>query len=82
MHSVCYKEAQLAREQAKILKRREDNETRRQRYLQAKVRLIGVDVQALNAQVAEKERSRQNERDNNKYDRKFFSYSFHPSASF
>ena len=36
------------------------------------MRLIGVDVQALNAQVAEKERMKQDERDMNRYDRKLF----------
>lgn len=62
-------EAQLAREEAKILRRREENEIRRQRYLQAKVRLIGVDVQALNDQVAEKQRMKQHERDTDKFER-------------
>eukprot|EP00981_Chlorochromonas_danica_P002070 scaffold420_cov169-Ochromonas_danica.AAC.30 len=59
----------MARDEARVLKRREENEIRRQRYLQAKVRLIGVDVQALNQQVAEKHRLRQDEKEADRFER-------------
>lgn len=53
----------LSREQAKIDRKRELFEQRRVRVLNAKVRLIGLDVQALNEQVEEKRRLRSAEQD-------------------
>jgi hypothetical protein len=46
------------REQAKIKQKRENCFNRRGRLLKARQRLIGIDVQALDAQVEEKRRNR------------------------
>jgi hypothetical protein len=59
----------LARDNAKIQRKRELFEQRRQRILNAKVRLIGLDVQPLNEQVKEKERLRQEEREADRFAR-------------
>ena len=45
------------REAAKITYKREQNEIRRQRFLDARTRTIGVDVAALDAQVEEKNKA-------------------------
>lgn len=59
----------MAREEARIKSKREANEQRRVRYLNAKVRLIGLDVQTLDQQVAEKQRMRQTEKDADRFER-------------
>ena len=46
-------DAALAKEEARIALKRQQNELRRQRFLDARTRVIGVDVDALDAQVAE-----------------------------
>ena len=56
----------MAKEQAKINFRRNADEERRMRYLNAPKRLIGIDSQALDAQVAE---MRQNRDDHKEADR-------------
>ena len=56
----------MAKEQAKINHRRNADEERRMRYLNAPKRLIGIDAQALDAQVAE---MRQNRDDHKEADR-------------
>lgn len=56
----------MAKEEAKIQRKREAFEQRRLRILNAKVRIIGLDVDALDAQVAEK---RQNAADKTESDR-------------
>lgn len=62
-------DALLAKEDAKIQRKREMFEQRRVRILNAKVRLIGLDVQALNAQVEEKNRMREAEREEDRFAR-------------
>lgn len=56
----------LAKEEAKIKRTREANEQRRLRILNAKVRIIGLDVDALDAQVAEKRQNASNKTDNDR----------------
>lgn len=56
----------IAKDQARINMRRDANEERRIRYLNAPRRLIGIDTQALDAQVAE---IRKNRHDNKEADR-------------
>jgi hypothetical protein len=62
-------DALLAREDAKIHRKRELYEQRRVRVLNAKVRLIGLDVQALNGQVEEKQRQREIEKEEDRFAR-------------
>jgi hypothetical protein len=45
------------KEDARIKQKRENNEIRRVRYLKARQRLIGIDLQALNAQIEEKRKN-------------------------
>lgn len=59
----------MAREDAKIQRKRELYEQRRVRVLNAKVRLIGLDVQALNSQVEEKQRQREIEKEEDRFAR-------------
>ena len=66
----------MAKEEARIKAKREANEQRRIRYLNAKVRLIGLDVQALDQQVLEKQQRKSQERDYDKFESKFLPYSF------
>jgi len=47
-------DAQLMKEEARIRLKRQQNNARRDRFLNARKRIIGVDVDALDAQVAEK----------------------------
>lgn len=49
-----------AKEEAKIARKRAANEERRQRILNAKTRVLGVDVDALDAQVEEKRKTKDN----------------------
>lgn len=51
--------------------KREANEVRRKRFLDARTRLIGLDVSALDQQVAEKEKAKQQEKDLVKLERKY-----------
>lgn len=60
----------MARDQLKIQRKRDMFEERRLRILNAKVRLIGLDVQTLNEQVKEKERMRQEEKEADRFARK------------
>lgn len=59
----------MAREEARIKAKREANEQRRLRYLNAKVRMIGLDVQSLDQQVAEKQRIKQSEKEADRFER-------------
>jgi len=52
-----------SREDARIQMKREANEQRRLRLLDARKRVIGLDVDALNEQVAEKERMRSDQKE-------------------
>lgn len=71
----CFdQDALLAKEEAKIQRKRELYEQRRVRILNAKVRLIGLDVQALNSQVEEKNRQREAEREEDRYASKIYSF--------
>jgi hypothetical protein len=60
----------LAKEAAKIAYKRKQNEERRQRIHNAKQRTIGLDIPALDAQVAEKQRSHQKDKDILNFERK------------
>lgn len=73
---LVFQDALLAKEEAKIQRKRELYEQRRVRILNAKVRLIGLDVQALNSQVEEKQRQRETEKEEDRYASKIFSISF------
>jgi hypothetical protein len=46
-------DAALAKEEARIALKRQQNELRRQRFLNSRTRIMGVDVDALDSQVAE-----------------------------
>ena len=60
----------MAKEEAKIARKREQYEQRRQRILNAKVRTMGLDVQTLDQQVAEKQRLKAQEKETDKFERK------------
>jgi hypothetical protein len=62
-------QAQLDKETAKIEAKRRANEERTKRFLNARQRTLGVDVQALDAQVAEKRRNQQNSDDSDRLER-------------
>ena len=47
-------DANLLKEEARIKMKREANAARRERFMNARKRVMGIDVAALNAQVAEK----------------------------
>jgi type II secretory pathway component PulM len=49
-----FQEEAIAKEEARIRYKREQNEIRRQRFQNARLRTIGLDVEALDAQVQEK----------------------------
>ena len=51
-------DAALAKEEARIRLKREQNEKRKERFFDSRKRLIGVDVDALDAQVAEMQKSK------------------------
>ena len=56
----------LDKEALRIQAKREANDKRTERFLNARMRTIGLDVQALDAQVAEKQRNQQNGVDSDK----------------
>lgn len=62
-------DVQMAKEEAKIARKREQYEQRRQRILNAKVRTMGLDVQTLDQQVAEKQRLKAQEKETDKFER-------------
>lgn len=53
----------MQRDELRIKAKREANEERRKRFLNARSRLIGLDVAALDQQVAEKAQRRQREQE-------------------
>lgn len=59
-------DAALQMEEARIRMKREANERRRERFLDARLRTIGLDIVGLDAQVAEKRRNQQNDRESDK----------------
>lgn len=61
----------LAKEAAKIAYKRQQNEQRRLRIHNAKQRTIGLDIEGLNAQVAEKQRNNMRDRDLINLERKY-----------
>ena len=56
-------DAALVKEEARIRLKREQNAVRRDRFLDARKRVFGLDVEALDAQVAEKAMNDQNAAD-------------------
>jgi len=60
---------QLDKEASKIEAKRRANEERTKRFLNARQRTLGVDVQGLDAQIAEKRRNQQNNDDNDRLER-------------
>ena len=60
----------MAKEAAKIAYKRQQNEQRRLRIHDAKQRTIGLDIPALDAQVAEKQRNNMRDRETANYERK------------
>lgn len=67
--SMQQQQAQLDKESARIEAKRRANEERTKRFLNARQRTLGVDVQGLDAQVAEKRRNQQNNDDNDRLER-------------
>eukprot|EP01035_Chromulina_nebulosa_P018506 gene18506-24223_t len=62
-------EAALSKEELRIQAKRQANEERRRRFLDARKRLIGQDVQALDQQVLEKQKNKAYEKDLDKLER-------------
>jgi hypothetical protein len=60
------------KEEARIRHKREVNRIRVERIHNSRNRLIGVDVDALDAQVAEMQRNRRNDKIEDRLDRKLF----------
>lgn len=69
MLSEFGKQDSLSKEEARIKMKREANEARRLRLLDARRRVIGLDVDALNEQVAEKERMKSDQKEIERLDR-------------
>lgn len=67
--SLQIQQDQLDREAARLEAKRVANELRLKRFLDARQRTIGIDVSALDAQVAEKQRNTQNNTDNDRLER-------------
>lgn len=63
------KEPGMSKEDLRIRLKREANEARRIRFLNARTRVIGLDVDALNAQVAAKNRMNAEEKDSGRNER-------------
>jgi hypothetical protein len=59
----------MAKEEAKIARKREIYDQRRVRILNAKARTMGLDVQTLDQQVAERARAKQQDKDADKFER-------------
>ena len=64
----------MAKDQARINMRRDANEERRIRYLNAPRRLIGIDTQALDAQVADIRKSRYEDKEADRMESKHLSF--------
>lgn len=64
----------MAKEEAKIARKRELFEQRRQRILNAKTRIMGLDVQTLDQQVLEKQRLKAQEKETEKFERMLLVY--------
>ncbi len=60
----------MAKEESRINRIREAHEQRRLRILNAKVRIIGIDVDALDAQVAEKRQNAHNKSESDRVESK------------
>jgi RIB43A len=56
-------EQALAKEAARIKARRERDEIRRERFLNARTRIMGIDAEALDKQVAEMRQAREDGKD-------------------
>jgi len=59
----------MRKDEAKIQRKREANEQRRLRIMNAKVRIIGLDVDALDAQVAEKKQNHANKLESDRFEK-------------
>lgn len=66
---VSAQEEALDREAKRIELKRQANAARTERFLDARQRTIGLDLQALDAQVAEKRRNKQNNNDSDRLER-------------
>lgn len=64
-----FQEEALAKDEAKLRHKREQNEIRRIRFHNARLRTIGIDVEALDAQVEEKRRQKNDREEMNRMDR-------------
>ena len=62
-------DATLMKEEQRIAMKRAANEERRLRFLNARKRVMGIDVAALNAQVAEKAALAEAEKEADRYER-------------
>ena len=67
-----FQEEALAKDAARLKLKREQNEIRRLRFHNARLRTIGIDVEALDAQVEEKRRLQSDRDEMNRMDRKLF----------
>ena len=64
-----FQEEALAKDEAKLRHKREQNEIRRIRFHNSRLRTIGIDVEALDAQVEEKRRQKNDREEMNRMDR-------------
>lgn len=62
----------LSKEEARIQLKRAQNEKRKERFLSARTRLIGVDVDALDAQVAEMQRMKSDNKEADRVEREWY----------
>ena len=67
-------EEALDKESKRIECKRQANAARTERFLDARQRTLGLDLQALDAQVAEKKRNQQNDNDSDRLERMLFIY--------
>ena len=67
-----YQVQMIEKEEAKLRFKREQNELRKKRFHDARTRTMGVDVAALDAQVEEKRRSRDDKEEQNRRDSKLY----------
>jgi RIB43A len=72
----------MQKEQAKIMSMRNANEDRRRRFLDAPGRTIGIDCQALDAQVAAARRKRDDEKEANRIESELHGATVIVSSSF
>ncbi len=61
----------MAKDEARINARRERDEVRRDRFMNARTRIMGIDAQALDEQVSAMRRGRDEAKESDRMDSKF-----------